>query len=63
MPKRARRRSVPRVTPATLAKLRRDLERCTEKVEHLEDEISINIRRMASMQAEIDDLRSRLARR
>ncbi len=50
------------VTPDAFAKLKMDLERCTAKLEHLEGEIAIHIRRMAAMQAELDHLRA-LAKR
>jgi hypothetical protein len=42
----------------TLTKLRRDLEQCSRKVEHLEREAEVHMKRMAAMQAEIDHLRS-----
>ncbi len=52
-------RSRPTVTAAAFAKLRRDLQNCTDEVARLKRDIEIHIRRMAAMQAEIDHLRER----
>lgn len=45
-------------TSKTVAKLRRDLDHCSEKVDQLEREIAINVKRMGAMQAELDHVRS-----
>ena len=58
MARKTARRSPRPVTHAAFTRLQRDLERCTEKVQHLENEIGTTVRRMGAMQAEIDHLRA-----
>ena len=54
------RRASRRVTLTAFAKLERSLEEYSAKVEHLEREVQINIRRIGAMQAEIDHLRGKV---
>jgi hypothetical protein len=43
---------------AHIQQLRRALAECSLRIDKLEHEVEINIRRMAAMQAEIDHVRS-----
>jgi hypothetical protein len=53
------RRSVRPASRADLAKMQEHLAACEERIADLERAVDINIKRMASMQAEIDHLRAR----
>jgi uncharacterized coiled-coil protein SlyX len=41
-----------------LTRLERDVAACIERIEHLEDNVTVNIKRMAAIQAELDHLRA-----
>lgn|SRR5262245_25264276 len=54
------RRRRPAVTPSSVTQMQRSLDECTEEIARLRREIETHIRRMATMQAEIDRLRERI---
>jgi hypothetical protein len=45
------------ISPAALAKLEQTLTKYCGRVEQLEHEMAINIRRMGTIQADVDELR------
>jgi len=48
------------VSAARVTRLERTLASCADRIDSLERENQIQLKRMAAMQAEVDDLRSRV---
>jgi hypothetical protein len=63
MPLPPKRRAGPRALGTEAQRLRKAIDECSARIDRLETEVEINIRRMAAMQAEIDHLRSMHSRR